>query len=83
MTKRKLMTESEPGHGFTREDWDEVMDHPEVTTDAELAEFRPFAEVHPELAAAINAELARRGPSRPRAEAPKAAASLRLDPRRG
>ncbi len=73
MTK-KLMTEFEPGHGYTQEDWDAVMDNPE-STDEELAQFRPFAEVFPEMA-----ETVKRGPGRPRLEAPKVQVSLRLDP---
>ncbi len=41
----------EPGHGYTQEDWDAVQSPP--LTDAELASMRPFAEVFPEMAAAI------------------------------
>lgn len=74
MTKKKLLTEFEPGHGFTKEDWDEVMDFPE-STDEELKQFRPFAEVFPDLAESI-----RRSRGRPKAERPKQQISIRLDP---
>ena len=52
------LEEFEPGHGFTKEDWDEVSDNPELT-DEELRELRPFAEVFPELAAGIRETLQR------------------------
>jgi uncharacterized protein (DUF4415 family) len=42
----------EPGHGYSKEDWDAVQDNPEWT-DEEIAGARPFAEVLPELAASI------------------------------
>lgn len=41
----------EPGHGYTREDWDAVASPP--LTKAELASMRPFAEVFPDMAVAI------------------------------
>lgn len=41
----------EPGHGYTKEDWDAV-DSPPLT-EAEIASMRPFAEAYPEMAAAI------------------------------
>jgi uncharacterized protein (DUF4415 family) len=41
-----------PGRGYTKEDWDEVSDVPELT-DEELAQAKPFAEMFPELAASI------------------------------
>lgn len=46
---------------YTREDWDEVSDAPELT-DGELARAKPFAEVFPERATSI----AKRGLRRPR-----------------
>jgi uncharacterized protein (DUF4415 family) len=49
-------------------------DNPEWT-EADFARAKPLAEVLPELAAE-----ARRSPGRPRAENPKEAVSLRLDP---
>jgi uncharacterized protein (DUF4415 family) len=52
MPARKLLEEFTPGRGYTKEDWDEVSDNPELT-DEELAQGRPFAEVFPELAASI------------------------------
>ncbi|QLF69774.1 BrnA antitoxin family protein [Peteryoungia desertarenae] len=48
-------------------------DNPEVT-DEELKEFRPFREVFPDLAEAIDRRL-----GRPKAESPKKAISIRLD----
>ena len=41
----------EPGHGYTKEEWDAV-DSPPLT-EAEIASMRPFAEAHPEMAAVI------------------------------
>jgi uncharacterized protein (DUF4415 family) len=41
-----------PGRGYTKEDWDEVSDNPELT-DEQLREMKPFAEVFPEMAAKI------------------------------
>ncbi|QEE47044.1 BrnA antitoxin family protein [Rhizobium sp. WL3] len=61
------------GRGYTRADWDEVDDNPEMT-EAEIAELRPFREVFPDLAASIDRKL-----GRPKAENPKKAISLRLD----
>ena len=52
-------------------------DNPELT-DAELASMKPFREVLPELAKAIDREKARRG--RPRVENPKQAVTLRVHP---
>ena len=70
----KLMTEFEPGHGFTQEDWDAVSDNPEWTA-ADFAEARPLSEFDPELYAAI-----RKARGRPKVETPKQQVSLRLDP---
>lgn len=58
-----------PGRGYTRQDWDEVSADPD-STEEELAQARPFAEVFPELADAIR----KRGPART-----KTAVSIRLD----
>lgn len=74
MTKRKLMKEFEPGHGFSREDWDAVSDSPEFTKE-EIAAAKPFAEAFPALA-----ENIKRGRGRPRLDAPKEAVTLRLSP---
>jgi uncharacterized protein (DUF4415 family) len=49
---RKSMKEFEPGHGFTKEDWNEVSDNPALT-DERLAGMRPFAEIFPDLAESI------------------------------
>ncbi|TPP12045.1 BrnA antitoxin family protein [Rhizobium glycinendophyticum] len=74
MTVRKPKTDGfVEGRGYTRADWDEVSDNPEMT-EAELRELRPFREVFPDLAASIDRKL-----GRPRADNPKKAISLRLD----
>ncbi|GJD56798.1 BrnA antitoxin family protein [Methylobacterium dankookense] len=57
------------GRGYTREDWDAVSDNPEWT-EADVRAARPFAEVFPEMAAAIR----KRGPART-----KEAISIRID----
>lgn len=68
----KLMKTFEPGHGFSKEDWDEVSDNPELTEE-QLASMRPFAEVFPELAASIKR-------TRGKQKAPtKQLVSIRLD----
>ncbi len=59
-------------HGYTRGDWDAI-DSPELTEE-ELAGFRPFGEVFPDLAASI-----KRKAGRPKVESPKVAVTLRLD----
>ena len=50
------LTEFEPGHGFSREDWDDVSDSPEITRE-EMAKMRPFREVMTEIAAREAAKL--------------------------
>ncbi len=73
---QKLKTEFEPGHGYTKEDWDDV-DSPELT-DEELAAMRPAREVlAPEFFAGL--EEARRKRGRPASPAPKRQVTLRLD----
>jgi uncharacterized protein (DUF4415 family) len=52
MTKQKLLKEFEPGHGFSKEDWDDVSDNPEWTEE-DFRNARPFAEVFPELAESL------------------------------
>ncbi|CAN5176827.1 BrnA antitoxin family protein [soil metagenome] len=69
----KLLNEFEPGHGFSKEDWDEVSNNPELT-DEEIAGLRPMKEARPDLYAALQAEIAKRGPTRT-----KEAISIRLD----
>ena len=49
-------------------------DNPEVTAE-QMGEFRPFAEVFPELSAAIDRTLG----GRPKSDNPKQAISIRLD----
>ena len=74
MKKTKPVTDGfREGRCYTRADWDEVSDNPEMTEE-ELKELRPFREVFPELAASIDRKL-----GRPKAETPKKAISLRLD----
>ncbi|KAA0582712.1 BrnA antitoxin family protein [Azospirillum sp. Sh1] len=70
---RKLLTEFQPGRGYSKEDWDEVSDTPELTEE-EMRQARPFAEVFPQLA-----ESLKRGRGRPPAEKPKQQVTLRLD----
>lgn len=69
----KLATGFQPGRGYSREDWDEVSDSPELTEE-EMRQARPFAEVFPDMAASI-----KRGRGRPPAANPKQLVSLRLD----
>lgn len=65
-----------PNAGYTRDDWDEVSDNPELS-DEELAAMRPAREVlPPELYAA----LVKRSRGRPRADVRKVEVKLRLDP---
>jgi hypothetical protein len=57
MTKKKLtrhptLNQFKPGRGYSLADWDEVSDNPEWTEE-ELRTAKPFAKVHPELAASI------------------------------
>lgn len=61
-----------PGQGYTKEDWDAV-DSPELT-DEELAGLRPMKEALPDLYAAIQEEVRKRGPAKT-----KEAISIRLD----
>ena len=69
----KLLKEFEPGHGFTKDDWDEVSDNPEWTAE-DFKNAKPFAEVLPDLHASIQADIAKRGPAKT-----KEAISIRLD----
>ena len=70
---RKPQAEFQPGRGYSREDWDEVSDNPELTEE-EMRQARPFTEVFPHLAESI-----RRGRGRPPVENPKQQVTLRLD----
>lgn len=49
----------------------------EESTDEQIAQARPFREVFPEMAAAMEREIAKRG--RPSLERPKKLLTLRLD----
>src|SRR5262245_19046839 len=73
MTKRKLRTKFEPGHGYTKEDWDAVSDNPEWT-EKDFSRAKPFAKAFPDLAESI-----RRSRGRPALESPKKQVTLRLD----
>lgn len=61
-----------PGRGYTRQDWDEVCDNPEITPE-QWAEARPLVEAMPGLVAAMER---RRGPQK---TPTKDLVSLRLD----
>lgn len=74
MKPGKTMTDFKEGRGYSREDWDDVSDNPELT-DEQIRELRPFREVFPDLAAAIDKKLA----GRPKSDNPKRAISIRLD----
>ncbi|MBA3446729.1 MAG: BrnA antitoxin family protein [Pseudaminobacter sp.] len=63
----------EPGHGYTKEEWDAV-DSPPATPE-QLAQAKPFAKVFPELAENMRKNLG----GRPPLENPKQAVSIRLD----
>lgn len=52
MQDGKLLKDFEPGHGFSREDWDAVSDTPELTED-DFRRAKPFREALPDLAASI------------------------------
>jgi uncharacterized protein (DUF4415 family) len=73
MIAKIVRKEFEPGHGYTKEDWDAV-DSPELTEE-QLAQARPFAEVFPELAKKMRRNIG----GRPKLENPKKAISIRLD----
>lgn len=73
MTKRKLRDQFEPGHGYTKEDWDAVSDNPEWT-EADMKEAKPFAEAFPAFAESI-----RRSRGRPPSPSPKFQVTLRID----
>jgi uncharacterized protein (DUF4415 family) len=62
-----------PGHGYSKQDWDDVSDSPELS-EADFARARPFAEVFPKLAESIE-----RSRGRPRSAVPKKQVTLRLD----
>lgn len=72
--RKKTKPAFTPGRGYSKKDWDEVSDNPELT-EAELGEMKPFAEVLPELAANMKKKLK----GRPKKESPKQAISIRLD----
>lgn len=56
--KARKQTEFQPGHGYTKEDWDAV-DSPPLTAE-EMASMRPFREVFPEIAAKMEEAIAER-----------------------
>ena len=72
MTTKQFDPAHAAAHGYTREDWDAV-DSPDIT-DEEIARGPlRFEDVFP--------ELAKRRAGRPKVESPKAAVTLRLDPK--
>ena len=73
MKRLKTLKEFEEGRGYSKADWDEVSDNPELTAE-DFKQARPFAEVFPDLAAGIA-----RSRGRPVAESPKKQVTLRLD----
>ncbi|RVG05753.1 hypothetical protein CN234_23890 [Sinorhizobium meliloti] len=77
MTTRTRKSKTfEPGHGYTKEEWDAV-DFPELT-DEELTNMRPARDVlPPEFFKAM--EEHRRSRGRPSLEHPKKQLTLRLD----
>ncbi|WP_412178438.1 BrnA antitoxin family protein [Rhizobium sp. PL01] len=75
--KHTKQDEFKPGRDYSKTDWDEVSDNPELTKE-QLAEARPFAEVFPDLAAGMDREIAKRG--RPTLEQTKKPVTIRLDP---
>jgi uncharacterized protein (DUF4415 family) len=74
MKKSDKVDDYVPNPNFTREDWEEVSDSPEWTKE-DFAKARPFAEVFPEIARAL--EL-KRGRGKQKAET-KQLVSLRMD----
>ena len=74
MKPTKTRPHLEEGRGYSREDWDAVSDNPEATAE-QMKEFRPFAEVFPEMAEKIEKQLG----GRPKLDNPKQAISIRLD----
>ncbi len=66
-----------PGRGYSEEDWDEVSDNPSLTAE-EVANMKPFREVFPDLAQAMEQEIAKRG--RPPKEVTKQPVTIRLNP---
>lgn len=74
------LKEFEPGHGFSREDWDAV-DSPEITEE-EWKSFRPAREALPPEVYEALVEMQReneRRRGRPPVETPKRQVTLRLD----
>ncbi|TPW26018.1 BrnA antitoxin family protein [Pararhizobium mangrovi] len=61
--------------GYTKADWDEVSDNPPITEDR-MKEAKSFKEALPDLHESIQ-----RSRGRPKKAHPKAAVTLRLDPR--
>ena len=52
MTPKRLK-DFEPGHGFTREDWDDVCDTPELT-DEQLTQGKPFSKASSQLLSVVH-----------------------------
>ena len=76
MTDAKHMPGYVPNPDYTQEDWDEVMDNPEIT-DEQWATARPLAKAMPEL---VEAQRKRRARERGPQKAPtKEQIALRVD----
>ncbi len=76
-TRYKTEKEFEPGHGYSKADWDEVSDNPPLTKE-EIANAKPFREIFPDMAKAMDSALTKRG--RPPVDSPKKPVTIRLDP---
>ncbi len=69
--------EFQPGRGYTKDDWDEVSDNPPLTKE-EMEKAKPFREVFPDMAKAMEQEIAKRG--RPPKAVTKRPVTIRLNP---
>jgi uncharacterized protein (DUF4415 family) len=76
-TKHKTLKTFQAGRGYSRADWDEVSDNPPIAKD-EAAGMTPFREAFPDLAKAMDDEVAKRG--RPPKEFVKQPVTIRLNP---
>jgi uncharacterized protein (DUF4415 family) len=74
LRKDKTKMRMKPGPAYTKEDWDQVSDNPELTED-DMKRAKPFADMFPEFAESIRRNMA----GRPKLERPKQPISIRLD----
>jgi hypothetical protein len=63
MKRQKTLKKFTPGRGYTKADWDEVSDNPELT-DEQIAQAKPFKDVFPELYASIKRGRVSKGAKR-------------------